>query len=62
MYVTVGTTEILEDDSINMMKKAREVGVDVTFEQGLHLMHVYPLFFTYFPEARNSFSNIYKWI
>lgn len=62
MYVTVGTAEILEDDSKELVKKAREAAVDVTFEEGLHLMHVYPLFFTYFPEARSSLDNISKWI
>jgi monoterpene epsilon-lactone hydrolase len=62
MYVTVGTAEILEDDSTQVIKKAREAGVDVVFEEGLHLMHVYPVFFPYFPEARNSLDNINKWI
>jgi acetyl esterase/lipase len=62
MYVTVGTAEILEDDSKGVVKKAQEVGVDVTFEEGLHLMHVYPVFFSYFPEARNTLDNISKWI
>jgi hypothetical protein len=36
MYVTVGTAEILEDDSTQVIKRAREAGVDVTFEEGLH--------------------------
>ena len=62
MYVIVATTEILADDSKGIVKKAREVGVDVTFEEGLHLLHCYPLFFTYFPEARNSLSDINKWM
>jgi acetyl esterase/lipase len=62
MYVTVGTAEIVEDDSRGVVKKAQQAGVDVTFEEGLHLMHVYPLFFTYFPEARNTLDNINQWI
>jgi acetyl esterase/lipase len=62
MYVTVGTAEILEDDSREVVKKAQEARVDVTFEAGLDLMHVYPLFFTYYPEARNTLDNINKWI
>jgi acetyl esterase/lipase len=62
MYVTAGTAEILEDDSRGVVKKAQEAGVDVTLEEGLHLMHVYPLFFHYYPEARNSLDNINKWI
>lgn len=62
LYVTVGTAEILEDDAQEVVKKARIAGVDVTFEEGLHLMHVYPLFFSYYPEARNSLNNIRGWI
>ena len=44
------------------MKKAQDAGVDVTFEEGLHLMHIYPVFFPYYPEARNTLNNINKWI
>lgn len=62
MYVTVGTAEILEDDARGVVKKAKAAGIDVTFEEGLHLMHVYPLFFPYYPEAQNSLNNIQRWI
>ena len=62
MYITVGTAEILEDDSRQVVNKAQEVNVDVTFEEGLHMMHVYPLFFEYCPEARTTLNNIHKWI
>jgi monoterpene epsilon-lactone hydrolase len=62
MYINVGTAEILEDDSRRVSKKAEEAGVDVTFEEGIHLMHAYPLFFPYCPEARNTLDNINKWI
>jgi len=62
MYVTVGTTELIEDDAREVVKKAQNAGVDVTFEEGLHLMHIYPLFFPYYPEARHTLDNINKWI
>ena len=62
MYVTVGTAEILEDDSRGVVKKAQEANVDVTFEEGLHLVHVYPIFYNYFPEARKTLNNINKWV
>jgi acetyl esterase/lipase len=62
MYINVGTAEILEDDSRRVLKKAQEAGINVTFEEGLHLMHVYPIFFSYYPEARNTLHNIHKWI
>jgi len=62
LYINVGTAETLEDDSRLLYKKAKEVGVDVTLDAGLHLMHVYPMFFLYYPEARNSLDSIKKWI
>jgi acetyl esterase/lipase len=62
MYINVGTTELIEDEARQVFKKAQEAGVDVTFEAGLHMMHVYPLFFAYYPEARNTLNNINKWI
>ncbi|CAF4488691.1 unnamed protein product [Rotaria sp. Silwood2] len=62
MFINVGTAEILEDDARQVVKKAQEAGVDVKFEEGLHLMHVYPVFFSYYPEARNTLDNINKWI
>ncbi len=58
----MGTAEILEDDARGVVKKAQEADVDVTFEEGLHLMHVYPIFFNYYPEARHTLDNINKWI
>jgi acetyl esterase/lipase len=54
MYISVGTAEIYEDDSRGVVKKAQDAGVDVTFEEQLHLMHAYPIFFPYFPEARTN--------
>jgi acetyl esterase/lipase len=62
MYINVGTAEILEDDSRLVLQKAQEADVDVTFEEGLHLMHVYPVFFSYFPEARSTLHNINQWL
>ena len=62
MYITVGTTEILQDDARGIWKKAQEAGIDVSFEEGLHLMHVYPIFFSYFPEARQTLDYLRTWI
>jgi len=62
MYINVGTAKILEDGARGVVDKAQKAGVDVTFEEGLHLMHVYPAFFSYFPEARHTLDNIHKWM
>ncbi|CAF1016366.1 unnamed protein product [Rotaria sordida] len=39
---------------------AQEAGVDITFEEGLHLMYIYPIFFLYYLKARNTRNNINK--
>lgn len=62
MYINVGTAEVFEDDSRRIVEKAREADVNITFEEGLHLVHCYPIFFHYFPEARHTLHNINKWI
>lgn len=62
MFVNMGTAELLEDDARQVADKARSMGVDVTVEEGVHLMHDYPLFFSFFPEARNTLDNIQTWI
>ncbi|UJR17249.1 hypothetical protein I4U23_004144 [Adineta vaga] len=62
MYINVGTAELLEDEGRLVVKKAQEAGVDVTLEEGLYMMHIYPIFFLYYPEARNTLDNINKWI
>ena len=62
LYINVGTGEILEDDSRRVVSKAREENVDVTFEAGRHLMHVYPMFYLYSPEARRTLANIAEWL
>ena len=62
LYINVGTAETMEDDSRQVFTKAQESGVDVTFEEGLHMQHIYPAFFLHYPEARNSMNNIRQWI
>lgn len=62
MYVSFGTAEVLEDDSRHLVKKAQEAGVDVTFEVGVHMMHGYPGFFLYYPEASAALNHMKKWI
>ncbi|CAF1213258.1 unnamed protein product [Rotaria sordida] len=62
MYITVGTAELLEDDSRQVADKAQNAGVDVTLEVGLYMMHVHPIFFSFCPEARNTLDNIRQWV
>ncbi|CAF1031282.1 unnamed protein product [Adineta steineri] len=62
MYITVGTTEILYDDARRVFRKAQEANVNVTLEEGLHMMHIYPILFSFFPEAQNTLNNINRWV
>ncbi|UJR20365.1 hypothetical protein I4U23_023497 [Adineta vaga] len=62
LYINFGTAETLEDDARKVLEKAKAANVDVTFEEGIGLMHVYPMFFGYFPEARHTLDNIHKWM
>lgn len=62
MYITVGTAEILQDDARGVLKRGEQAGINVTFEEGLHLMHIYPIFYPYYPEARQTLDRIRTWI
>ncbi|CAF3231250.1 unnamed protein product [Rotaria sp. Silwood2] len=62
LYIIVGTADILEDDSKRVANKAQREGIDVTLDVGEHLLHVYPLFFRYFPEARSGLDSIRQWL
>ncbi|CAF0749962.1 unnamed protein product [Rotaria sp. Silwood1] len=62
LYISVGTAEVLEDDSRRVVDKARREGVDVTLDVGEHMIHVYPIFFPYFREARDALDNIRQWL
>lgn len=62
LLVTVGTAEVLEDEGREVAEKAKKEGVDVTLLVGEHLMHVYPLFFDYFPEAVDAMMSIRQWL
>lgn len=61
MFVSVGRAEILEDDGRRVADKAKRQGVNVTFLAGEHMMHVYPMFFSYFPEAKHAMKEIVQW-
>jgi epsilon-lactone hydrolase len=62
MYITVGTAELLQDDARRVSQKAETANVNVTLEEGQHLMHVYPIFYPYYAEARHALNNIDRWV
>jgi len=56
----VDTRELFEDVAREIVEKAEEVGVDVMLQASEHLQHVYPIFYSYDSEERNSFIGLYS--
>lgn len=62
VWITVGTTEILLDDSRRMAERLKRQGVDVTCVIEPGLPHVWPLFHGFIPEARQTLAQLGTWI
>lgn len=62
VWLTVGDTEILLDDSRRMAERMRDQGVDVTLCVEHDLPHVWPLFHNILPEARATLDALAEWI
>lgn len=62
VWLTVGSTEILRDDSRRMAAELQAQGVDVTFTETHDLPHVWPIFHNTLPEARASLREVAGWI
>lgn len=62
VWLTVGSTEILRDDTTRLAQKMREQGVEtkVTIEEDLP--HVWPIFHTLLPEARVTLKRLSRWL
>ncbi len=62
VWLAVGDTEILLDDSRNSAAALRKQGVEVTLTEARNLPHVWPLFHGYLPEARQTLDELSGWI
>ena len=62
VWITVGDTEILRDDSRRMVARLAADGVDVTFVETRDLPHVWPFFHNLLPEARTTLRDVAIWI
>lgn len=62
LYISVGSDEILRDDSLRFAEKARAAGVDVTLKVGEGLFHCYPVCSPLFPEAVIAMNEIAAFI
>lgn len=62
MFIMVGSTEILLDDSLKLAAKAKASGVDVKLEVADNMIHMYPLFAGVFPEADMARERIVRFV
>ena len=62
LHICVGTHEIHLDDCINVARKAKEEGVEVTLSKWDRMVHAFPLLAPLFPEAKNAMAEICEFI
>lgn len=62
VWIAVGDTEILLDDSRRMADRLQDQGVDVTLSVEHDYPHVWPLMHTFLPEGRRTLAEIAAWI
>ena len=58
LFICVGTHEIHLDDCINVAKKAKEHGVEVTLSKWENMVHAFPIMSPLFPEAKEAMKDI----
>ena len=51
MYLMIGASELLLDDSLNVAEKANEKGIDVRVDLSAYLFHTWPIFVNHYEEA-----------
>lgn len=62
VWLTVGNTEILLDDSTRMAAHLKAQGVQVALAIENDLPHVWPIFHNVLPEARTTLTTLAQWI
>ena len=58
LHISVGSNEILLDDSLHFAEKAKAAGVDVTLRVGKGMCHCYPAFGNLFRESKFALEEI----
>lgn len=62
VWLAVGDTEILHDDTTRMAARLEAQGVAVEVEEARDLPHVWPIFHNLLPEARATLRRLGLWI
>ena len=62
LFICVGTSETMLDDSTRFAEKARAAGVDVTLRVWEGMIHCFPLLAPLFPEATQALDEICAFI
>lgn len=62
MLFTVGSTELLLDDTMRIVEKLRKANVPTKVIVGEKMFHVWPLFYMLFPEAKKTMEDILAYI
>jgi acetyl esterase/lipase len=57
LFMAVGSTEVLLDDSQRVADHARTAGVDCEFEVWKNMPHVWPMFVPFIPEASGALEH-----
>jgi monoterpene epsilon-lactone hydrolase len=57
MYLTAGTFEVLQDDTVQLAANARKTGVDVQVELAKDMQHVWVCMAGNAPEADETISQ-----
>jgi acetyl esterase/lipase len=61
ILVQASRSEVLFDDSVRFVKKAKEAGVNVTFQKWKGLIHWWHMFGT-MPEAKEAINKVIRFI
>ncbi|MFW9889301.1 MAG: alpha/beta hydrolase, partial [Candidatus Thorarchaeota archaeon] len=62
LFIQVGTSEMILDDSLRIAKKAEEAGVEVTLDVWESMPHVFSIFFQYAPESRKAIERVCEYL
>lgn len=62
LFVSVGTEEVLLDDSLKVAEQAHKAQVPYKLKVGRGQVHVYPLLWQFIPEARTAMEDMVQFV